>query len=390
ILNGGFREGNRMVLNDMRPLIHNLDSLPNPDFSFEKEFVINESGKFVPNYHMRQAENFLISGSRGCVYSCHYCANSKLKSLYAAGARFARKMSVARFIEVVANSASKFTKARYIYFTDEDFFARPEEEIAMFAEGYQRKIGLPFECMASPLQITKRKAALLADAGMWRIDIGVESGSDRIKKYVFNRVANNQSVIEAAGIVNRHRDLVVYYFFIIGNPYEDREDLQETIKLLMTLPPPFFLRAYSLVFIPGTELFYRAYRDGILNGIEDSGYEMDFLGGFDERTVSWKLKELYLNSLIATMAGKITRFRMGILPRALLPFLTESKVIQFCNQHIWIGKNLARFSRNILKFRRASLGIVSGIIKNRKIAYGLKFIFRKARNRSRSRESELE
>ena len=85
--------------------------------------------------------------------------------------------------------------------------------------------------------------------------MGVESGSDDTKRLVFNRPVDNEAVMKAAAAIRKNPRIIAYYFFIIGNPYEERRDLLGTIGLLKRLPPPFFLRAYNLIFIPGTPSF---------------------------------------------------------------------------------------------------------------------------------------
>lgn len=66
-------------------------------------------------------------------------------------------MSIPRFVEVAGASRERFPRAKYFYFTDEDFFARPVDDLKEFAELYPAKVGLPFECMAPPQQITEKK-----------------------------------------------------------------------------------------------------------------------------------------------------------------------------------------------------------------------------------------
>jgi hypothetical protein len=304
-----------------------------------------------------------------------------LKAIYKGKGRYARKMSVAAFIDAAAECRRLFPRARYIYFTDEDFFARPVDEFRAFAEKYPDQAGLPFECMASPLQITEEKMELLVRAGMWRIDVGVESGSDNTKKLIFNRPASNATVLRAANAIRMHPEVVAYYFFIIGNPYEKRQDLLQTVGLLQRMPSPYFLRAYSLVFIPGTQLFNRACQDGIIAGIEDSGYEIDFVGGLDNGP-DWKKTNLYLNSLIALMAGKSTRFRIGFLPKRLIPIMTSPGVIDFCDRHPVTARTLIRLGKSGLRIRRAGLTLIGKVVKDTKFLYDLKSILKRPRQRN--------
>jgi anaerobic magnesium-protoporphyrin IX monomethyl ester cyclase len=384
IRNAGYEENGQLALNEIRPLIDNLDLLPMPDFAFEEEYRLDEQGNLVPNASMREASSILFMGSRGCVCNCHYCSNTRLKDLYAGKGRFTRKMSPAKFVESACVFREMFPAARYFYFTDEDFFARPVAEIEKFSELYSKTVKLPFECMASPQQITEKKMALLVKAGLWRIDVGVESGSERVKKEIFNRPVTNNTVLEAAGIINRYPHVVVYYFLIIGNPYEQREDLLKTVELLRGLPAPHFLRTYSLVFFPGTHLFERARRDGIISGPENSGYEIDFMAGFDYRTHPWKKRDLYLNSLLALMTGKSTSFRLGSLPRFLLPLLTFPRMIDLNDRCHAIGKFANSLARGVLRVRRKGLVVVSKIFRDPSSAYNLAGVIGKRALRIRS------
>ncbi len=369
IPNGGHKVDGKTIVNAVRPLIGDLDRLALPDFSFEDEFFLD--GKGNPSRHgaMRDAASIMFSGSRGCACNCHYCSNGQLMSLYRGKGRFLRKMSIPRFVESAAAMREMFPKAKKFYFTDEDFFTRPSEELRDFAETYPAKVGLPFECMASPQQITEEKMDLLVKAGMWRIDVGVESGSDRVKKEIFNRPVSNATVRKAAAVINRHPRVVAYYFFIIGNPYEDRKDLLETIDLLRSLPSPNYLRTYNLVFIPGTVLFEKAVRDGIIKGIEDSGFEMDFLAGLEYRNHAWKQNNLYLNGLISLMTGRSTRRRLGFMPRILIPTLIDPRMIDFIDRHPVISTSFITLAGWGLRMRRKAAESAFIIFKDPRVAY---------------------
>jgi hypothetical protein len=146
--------------------------------------------------------------------------------------------------------------------------------------------------------------------------------------------------MEAAIAVNTHTRVNALYFLIIGNPYEERQDLLDGVRLLEKLPPPFSLRAYNLVFLPGTELFDKAYQDGIIKGIDDSAFQIDFLAGLDPRTHEWKVNNLYLNSLMSLMIGKFTKLRMGMVPRGIIPILANPHVVEFCDRHTRISETI--------------------------------------------------
>jgi len=354
IPNGAYLSNGRTILNDLHPLIADLDGLPLLDFAFENEYILDPTGTLVPNTEMREKAIVLFSGSRGCNNNCTYCSNSQLKSIYRGNGRYVRKMSIPRFVEVAGEYRRLFPRAKQFYFTDEDFFARPVEEMRELAETYPGHVGVPFECMASPRQITEEKVALAAKAGMYQIDVGLESGSERIRKEVFHRHIDDETQIQAAIAINTHTRVTALYFLILGNPYEERQDLIDGMQLLEKLPPPFSLRAYNLVFIPGTKMFDSACQDEIIKGIGDSGFELDFLGGFDHRTHDWKRKNVYLNSLMFLMHGKCTRRRMGLVPRRMIPILGGLRVVDFCDRHTQIGETIVVLANLRLRMLKAA------------------------------------
>jgi len=372
IRNGAYKKNGRMILNELRPLIGDLDRLPIVDFTFADEFQVDGQATIQPHPPTSLSSSILLSGSRGCIYHCHYCSNSQLKTLYTDKGRWARKMSISRFVEAARTCREKFPCAKYFHFTDEDFFARSLNDFKEFATIYPEKVGLPFECMASPQQITDEKMALLTKTGLWRINVGVESGSDRVKKEIFNRPISNEIVLRSAAIVNRYPQVVTYYFFIIGNPYENRIDLLATIDLLRCLPPPYFLRVYNLVFIPGTILYKKACQDGIIAGLEDSGFELDFMAGLEYKNHTWKNSNLYLNGLIFLMAGKSTPRRLGLLPRILISVLSHPSLIDFNNRHQAMSKAMIALAQGWIRMRRNGARLASKIIKNPMSIYNLK------------------
>ena len=365
IPNGAYLSEGRTILNDLRPLIADLDSLPLLDFAFENEYILDLTGSLVPDTEMREKTAVLFSGSRGCNNNCTYCSNSQLKSIYRGKGRFVRKMSIPRFVKVAKEYQRLFPRAKYFYFIDEDFFDRPVEELRELAETYPDQVGIPFECMASPRQVNGEKVALAFKAGMYQIDVGLESGSERTRREVFNRFIDDKTQIQSAIAISKHTQVKAVYFLILGNPYEERQDLVNAVRLLKQLPPPFSLRAYNLVFIPGTKLFNRACQDGIIKGIGDSAFEIDFLAGFDHRTHNWKRKNLYMNSLMSLMHGRLTRRRMGLVPRRIVTVLISPGVIDFCDRHTGIGEMIVAISKLHLKVHFTADGLVGNV--NRKI-----------------------
>ena len=248
---------------------------------------------------------------------------------------------------------------------------RKTRELRAFAEAYRKEVGLPFECLGSPVRITEEKLDVLVNAGLWRVRMGIECGSERVKKEVYERHMTNEVVIRAARAINKYPHVVPYYFIIISNPYEETGDLVETARFLSGLPSPYFLQAFSLIFFPGTALYDRAVRDGLIVGTEDSGYQLDYRGGLRYKGHDWKQNNLYLNGLLFLMEGKSTPRRLGLLPRPLLPLLLNHRVIRFNNRFPWLIKMAIEVKLLALLLRKFGARWLTRIIGDPRAIYDL-------------------
>lgn len=365
------RNKNGIVSGSVRPLIGNLDQLPLFDFDFDDEYRLEKASLTkTTNDSYIPGEPIHFSGARGCAFHCNYCSNGKLKKIFAGHGTYVRRISVSKYIEHAKALKQRFPKAKSFYLLDEDLFARGLDDIKEFAERFPSEVGLPFECMASPPQISQEKVELFTKAGLWRIGIGVESGSERTKKHVFNRPITNKMVMRAASILSKYPQIVTYYFIIMGNPYEDREDLMETIRLLKSLPYPFYLKTYSLVFFPNTLLYEKALSDGIIAGKEDSGYDTDFLAGLKLNGPDWKKQNLYLNGLIYLMAGKSNGYRVGFLPRIALNALLHRVIMNHNDTFPFFIKFMIRLKGFVMSIRTKTANIVKKIFNDPTVIYG--------------------
>ena len=301
-----YKQGDGVVRTALRPLCSRMDDLPFLDFSCSDEFYLKEE-RFErrPDMSDLAHEGIPFLGSRGCTFRCTYCCNGKLREIYSGGGNYVRKHSIEQCIERPAILRKFLPDGKYIFFVDDDFLDRTQEELQKFANDFPSKVGLPFECQVSPLRVRREKIDLLAKAGVWRIRMGVESGSERTKREVYGRPMSNEAVVRASDILSHYPDIVRAYYFIIGNPFEERDDLVETIRLVLRLPAPFFIQPFNLVFFPGSVLYERAVAAGLIKGREDSGYDLHYREGLQYSGHAWKAKNLYLNAVMYMMEGKV-------------------------------------------------------------------------------------
>ena len=363
IKNLWIKKGRKIYKNDVRSLIQNLDELPFEDYDFETQWIL-ENGKLVKmsEKHLRQGEFnqiaykkriltefgassiFLIHTVRGCPYSCTFCCNHDLKKIYLDKGKFIRKKSIRYVIKQLEEIKQKFPSIDFIWFTDDTFFIRSIEELTLFTKEYKKKIGLPFMCYVSPLTFNEAKFKLLVDAGLRRINIGIQTGSEEINRKIYNRFITNKCFIDVLKIINKykHKMILPECFIIIANPYESERDVLATINLLQELPKPYFLMVFNLVFFPGTRLYYKAMNDGIIKS-KNSCYNINYLN-YRENLIIKKLNTVYLNLILTMMRGKVTFSRYGLLPKLLLKLLLNKMVIRLFNKSKFLTRSLIKLS----------------------------------------------
>jgi len=388
IRNLAFLKQGRLIVNPVRPPIANLDRLPLFDFERQDEFHLGE--RHVARVSLLQADappqQVCFIGSRGCALHCTYCCNRSLKELYAGNGKYLRRMSAAKYVEHLETMyRTHFPNATDFFLLDEDFFMRSAAELREFSRLYRERIGIPFECMCSPLRVTAEKMEILVQAGLWRLRVGVESGSERTKRQIYDRNIPNDAVLAASRTLKKFSQVIPLYFFIIGNPYEEQGDLTDTLRLLTGMAYPFQTNIYNLVFFPGSALYERAVADGTISGDRDSGWELDFLGGFRYQSHVWKQKNLYLNALLCLVEGKTTKHRLGMLPRLLIPLLIHPRVIQFVEPRKAISRAVIAVKACAKALRGRVGGLVRKVVRDPAEVYSLSLYLQNSGKRALAR-----
>jgi radical SAM superfamily enzyme YgiQ (UPF0313 family) len=185
VANVGYRLADgRVVVNPVRGLIRDLDSLPFPTFCPDNHYVLH-AGRVKPL--TAELLRFYLMGSsatgepvypllsaRGCPHRCSYCANDAYGEVYP-GWRAVRRRSSGSLIAEIQAFREQFPFVGEVAFYDDVFVAAPNEMIEDFACLYKEKVGLPFYCIVSPLAINQRKLEALLDAGLVKIGMGIET-----------------------------------------------------------------------------------------------------------------------------------------------------------------------------------------------------------------------
>lgn len=325
IPNIGYKSGDKIVINPTTYVADPLDDLPFPDYSFKNSYLFSrqddrikkipiepdKKGEFFKNY-----TSFLFYSQRGCNFLCTYCSNSLYHKLAQKNKhRWHRTTSPKRIKEELRAHLRDLPFIKSIAINDDNFLIRPVEEIEEITNFIKKELNLPFTINATPTFVTEEKISILDKNGLTGIAFGVQSGSERILKEVYNRYVTKEQVLKAAEIISKYADqgLTADYGFILDNPYETEDDWKDSLNLYISLPQPKTLSLYSLEFFPNTELTNRAIKDGYLSSVSEQ-FNKDY-----RRDIKYS----YANSLFLLNLKKVPGWLNKIL---LSDFLVKSTI----------------------------------------------------------------
>ncbi len=246
-----FKRDGEIIRNPIRPLRQDLDSLPFPDRDLHD----------TQEYIERSGTVDLIAG-RGCPYQCSYCVEPTYQRVFKDAGKFVRYRSVENLMDEIADLTRRF-KFQRINFVD-DVFTLDLRWLRQFAASYKKYFKIPYACNARIEAMREESYQLLADSGCHSLEMGIESGSERIRKTVLQRKMSNRKIIESFDAARRH-GLKTMSFNIVGIPGESREDIQETVELNRRLKPSSVLVSIFQPY-PGTGLYDLCKENGWLNG----------------------------------------------------------------------------------------------------------------------------
>ncbi|MCL4440677.1 MAG: B12-binding domain-containing radical SAM protein [Eubacteriales bacterium] len=216
----GFVELGQMVLNEMPPVIRNLDDLPIPDYNSFPTLNYMEY-----NSHLRHIKGISMLVSRGCPYECTFCA---VKATMGRGWRAKSPERVVKEIDFLYREFG----IEGIWFKDSIFNMNKEwfkEYCNLLLEA---KLPVTWQFNTRVDLIDEESLAHAKKAGLTQIDLGIESGSpltlDRLKK---------KTTLEhiVSGVNKAKKHVLVSGFFMIGTPGETIEDINMTFELAKSL-----------------------------------------------------------------------------------------------------------------------------------------------------------
>jgi len=240
----------RVVRNELLPLIQNLDELPFPDREM-----------FDHRAYLKKRHSLQFLFNRGCPYQCTYCSNKALGEVYGMKSNMTRYRSVDNCLEEIEDVLSAYSTNKPLYFVD-DLFTFSRKWLFEFLEKYKKNFHKPFICHTRSNLVNDELFANLKNAGCFRVMMSIESGNDFIRNEVMKRGITQHQLLDSFQLA-RNYGIETNGVAMIGLPFETKEMAWDTIKIIAKAKATSFTLN---IFYPykGTELHEICKKNGFL------------------------------------------------------------------------------------------------------------------------------
>lgn len=250
-----YQEKGRVVRNQRRGLVKDIDSLPFPAYDL---FPID----YYRLLRMPRATNKdfvmpIVSG-RGCPFKCTFC--------YRMDEGF-RPRSNEGIIDEIKYLKQKYGIS-YIAFADELLMSSVKRTTSLCEDFLKASLNIKWDCNGRLNYAKPKLLKLMKRAGCVFINYGIEAIDDQVLKNMKKALTTGLIIsgIEAtlaAGISPG-------FNIIFGNLGDNRETLNKAVKFLIKYDDGVQMRTIRPVTpYPGSELYYYAIRKGLLKDCED-------------------------------------------------------------------------------------------------------------------------
>lgn len=229
----------RVVVNEVRERLtsEELDALPHPAFHFYyKNGAKSLAGK---------DDVYVMMSSRGCPYNCVFCMQVL--------GRQVRRRTPEGIVAEIEYATSHFG-AHTVQFYDEIFLFNDETCFKTLDLIIQKKLhkkmrwfGLTRVNMVDKELIQKAK-----ESGCFRLEMGLESGSNKILKKIRKQITVEQA--EKAVNIIKNEGILTDVNYILGHPGETKKTLKQTVDLAVRLNTTTIAMGIMVPY-PGTEVY---------------------------------------------------------------------------------------------------------------------------------------
>lgn len=279
------------VRTGVRPFLRDLDALPMPAWD------LIDMERYLGHWARRTGERrAAILTSRGCPFDCSWCSKPTFGRTF-------RQQSPARVLRELRELRDRYD-VDYVRFCD-DVFGIQRRWLEELLDGLVGSdLGLQFECLARVELLKPDLLARMRAAGLARVYVGVESGSQKMLDLMNRGTRLDQ--IERAAASLRAAGVRQFWFLMLGYPGETLDDIEATLQLFRQFSPEEYSVSIAVP-VPGTR-FYESVKDrlrGTRAPRADGGRSLLFEAAYPEALYRWEQARFGWAAALQQARGKI-------------------------------------------------------------------------------------
>ncbi len=251
----------KIIRNDMGPLIPCLDHLPIPDRSIYDKYK---------DFQRQGVKHFMAS--RGCLFNCNYCYNHVLKDLYKGERNPLRFRSPGHIIKEIKQVKTRYPLRTVVF--DDDIFIYDKAWLEGFLFEYNKHIRIPFICNVHASLVDEDVSRMLKTGGCFRVSMGVETGDENSRINLLNKNITDQQILYAAECLHRH-GIKILTNNMLGLPGETLSGALKTVAINIRIKPDYpwcsILQPY-----PGTKIEEVSIKNGFLHPTDKGCFSPTF------------------------------------------------------------------------------------------------------------------
>jgi len=251
-----YKNENRVVINERRKPVMDLDSIPFPEWSlFPMEKYTNCLKLFDADENDRTLG---ILTSRGCINRCNFCYRME---------RGIRLRGMDNLIEEIKLLGERYG-VNYFPMYDE-LFNFPKKRILEFKEAIEKNnLKIKYSCNARVDIFDEESAIWLKESGCKLLNFGFESSDQNVLNLMKKNTTVEQNI--RALEIARKVGIGMGLNFIWGNKGDTAKSLRGNVDLIKKYNTYDQVRTIRPVTpYPGCDLYYEAVEKGLLSGPED-------------------------------------------------------------------------------------------------------------------------
>lgn len=315
------RRGGRTVRGPSRPFLKDLDALPLPAWD------LVDMERYLAAWQRSTGERrAAVLTSRGCPFDCSWCSKPTFGRTF-------RQQSPERVVAELRALRETYG-VDYVRFCDDVFgVSRPWLE-RLLDRMIEAHLDLRFECLARVDLLKPDLLGRMREAGLARVYVGVESGSQKMLD-LMNR-GTKLAQVERTAEALRQAGVRQFWFLMLGYPGETLEDIEATFQLFRRFSPEEYSVSIAVP-IPGTR-FHGLVKDRLSRDARPArrtgGTTLLYEAAYGEHLYRWEQRRFRIEAALRrargrfapTVVDKISRATDRFHDRVAKPLLVGKKV----------------------------------------------------------------